>query len=332
MTNLYLKRVADFQLKNYKEPLENSLTNLLKSYSADENLVLRNVNSDVLLLIFSVRSQQIEVQIELREGIPQARVLRPKFAEMDGLLWNGVLVLTSDDLIAAIVQFFSQPFVVIGPYYEDLPLASVFKRIGRPSNSPFSPCIVHGVIDSQIKADEIVVSAKFKSIIMDALKHSDLWYLQNETLFFELESQNLKIIACLASDTHTYTPDAILLSKMLAQNLQFQDGLITMRLVRLPIASELTVWLPDGHVNLQEALTDYSVFTAGTRLMHNDRSIVILKTQAWNNNPDLSLDAVSTVVEGNASTNMRYSISDIEPVIPYKNKDLYEIYQLATKL
>jgi hypothetical protein len=282
-------------------------------------------------------------------GFPQARVLEPKFEESEQLLWNGIIVANNltfsswsgYDFIASILDVFSKEHIAIARRYESLAIESGFKRISKPSHSYFSPIWLDCSSSAEAKADEIILSDYLKTFIMSRIEESTVDFLAKEPRYFEIETKSgLKMIASLSDKVHKQSNKKVLLSPALMRNLKCERKEICLRLVSVPIAKQIEIWLPGSAVvdsptrkRIKTLLSTYGSFTAGTILPFDkkdfEQEIAILDVKAWNSFPGLTLDAVSTKPVTDTPVDMLIVYSNKRSETPYRDITMSSLQRLA---
>jgi len=259
-------------------------------------------------------------------GFPQARILSPRFFPSENVLWNGVLVgegltfatRSNTDPIESVLSSLANLSNPRDGSYEELPVD--FKRLGDSSISECEPMKLSFNVMSGVHTDEVVLSERTRSLFLSRCSFVD------REQFLELETDlGLKMVARLSGGAHDEDDEIILISETLSDNLQTESDL-TIRLVTVPVAKYLRLWIldasfrmqPDAEDKVKAALQKYTTLTAGTLITFYDeefdvlREVAILEAEAWEPRPELSLDAVKLTVLGKAKAQVLIVFSDLE--------------------
>jgi hypothetical protein len=252
---------------------------------------------------------------EFDEAFTRGRLVSPKIDDMASgkILWNGVLtsgLFSKKDPVKSLLKLVKESRVV-GEAYPVFDLEPFFSLVG-PSSGSFFSSVTLRPSQENVAPDEIVLSKSLLEELRTAIRGSELWFLDGDQLYFELENEHgVKLVAKLSSKFHNQE-NVVLVSSYVVENLLTRGGKLTLKLVRVPIAKSLTVWIenpefrtPEIKEGLLGELANYTVFTAGTRMKWNDVIYSVISAESWNEFSYLSVNAVTTIVPSDTPVEMK---------------------------
>lgn len=253
------------------------------------------------------------------DAFTKGRLLSPQIDDMGSgkILWNGVLtsrLFSKKDPVRSLLKLTKESRIV-GESYPDVAVEAAFRLVGKSSSSHFSSITLRPVQKKQWD-DEIVLHESTLDGIRKTIANSSVWFLNSDQLFFELENEDgVKLVTRLSSRSHVGDVDSVFVSSYVAENLLKRNQLLTLRLVRVPVAKSLSIWIQDSTFRTDEVkerilndLSELTVFTAGTLMKSKDDVIYsVVEATSWNHFPFLNVNAVTTLVPSSAHVEMRVS-------------------------